>query len=138
MQTNRISAYRVAVRDSHQNDIKSSKNLLRSQVAEAIRAFRTEFPKNYIFVNKIQVDGEELRTAIIEPGSIRFVEAFEHYEVLSDKRVKVACEYGTWTYGGSYKTREQNLAGAQSAVSRCRYNAYWNTVSEFDISREQD
>jgi hypothetical protein len=77
MQANRITAYRVAVRDSHQNDIETTGNLLPSLVAGAIRVYRQLHPDNFISVYKVDVDGDEVRVAIIEPGKDQFFEAFE-------------------------------------------------------------
>lgn len=65
-------------------------------------------------------------------------EQFEQYEILPDNRVRVTCEFGSWIYGGTWKSAERNEQGARGAVSTLRYNAYWSTISPFDVRREQD
>jgi hypothetical protein len=62
----------------------------------------------------------------------------ETYTILPDNRVEIDCEFGKWIYGGSWRSGADNQSRAQGVVSQLRYNAYWATVSQFDISREQD
>jgi hypothetical protein len=134
----RISAYRVAVNDFHRHEIFTTKSLLPSEVAGAVRDAREDYPENYIFVYKIEVDKSETEVAIVDLGKDTFVERFEHYTVLPDNRVQIRCEFGTWIYGGTWNKPEINQSRAQGVVSQMRHTQYWKTISPFDVSREQD
>jgi hypothetical protein len=65
-------------------------------------------------------------------------ERFERYEILPDNRVRITCEFGSWIYGGSWRTGKDNEYRAQGVVSQLRHTKHWSTVPQHHFSREQD
>ena len=65
-------------------------------------------------------------------------EQFATYEILPDNRCRITCEFGSWIYGGTWKSGALNEQGARNAVSTLRYQAHWAKVPPHHFSREQD
>jgi hypothetical protein len=101
----------------------------------AWRVVEVQTDKVYHFGIYVTEEEAQQKAAFCNEIRRKLANKFERYETLPDNRCRYTFEFGSYVYGGSYKTAAQNEAGARGAVSQQRYNAYWATIGACDARR---